>query len=149
VKLSPEQRKRQHNPNALIRVTKSIRISCVYNQKKEYITVPTDSVFDGDSLKRRLGITNHGIAWVIHDWMYSVKTFDRGKDDLHTTVPNRWSIDELMYDILHKEGSIAAIYGTFLRAFDVFGTKALERAWQRRDQTQFVYQNSPIVSSEV
>ena len=61
------------NPDFLHLITKTVKMSFTLDGKTEFVTIPANNAFDGDSIKKRVGLENSGPAWVVHDWLYNTK----------------------------------------------------------------------------
>jgi hypothetical protein len=124
-KLMQSERKIQWDRSMLYRVEENIQVSFLYNGKRELVTIPCGSVFDGDSLKRKFGLNSCGIAWVVHDWLY------RHPHQLDSGVElfDRKHADEIMYELLSHEGVGSMVYASVLRMFDSVVATTLDRAW--------------------
>jgi hypothetical protein len=124
-KLTTAEQERQHCRGMLYCTEEAIQISLLYNGQREVVTVPVGTVFDGDSLKKCIGLNSSGIAWLIHDWLYtSPHALDSG-----LTLCDRKQADEIMYELLSYEGVASMVYASILRLFDSTVSTTLDRAW--------------------
>jgi hypothetical protein len=124
-KLSTAEQKRQNCRGMMYRIEESIQISVVYDGRRDVVTIPIGRVFDGDSLKKVCGYRSTGIAWVVHDWLYtSPHAMDSG-----VILYDRKHADEIMYELLSYEGVVPMVYASILRLFDSTISTTMDRAW--------------------
>jgi hypothetical protein len=127
-RLNPREQRVQHRRGMLYCIEEPIRVSFMYDGRREVVTVPAGRVFDGDSLKRLMGFGSSGIAWVVHDWLYRVPNhvLDSGIE-----IRDHRHADEIMYELLGHEGVIHMVYASILRLFDDTISSTLNRAWHQ------------------
>jgi hypothetical protein len=119
-----ESAKQRQQDRACHVIEESVCVSCMYNGKREYVTVPVRRVFDGDSLKRLFGIDSTGISWVVHDWLYATPhAFDSG------TVCTRAHADAMFYELLSQDGVVHMVYASLTHTFDRTVSHVLTSAW--------------------
>ena len=129
VKMTPTERSQQVVPGMKFRTMCPVVVTCRYRGRQETVTVPANHIFHGDNFKELLKLETTGIAWLVQDWLYGTHAFDRRPDGKTTTIPSRWTVDELMYRILALEKHTS--YAEMLRSGDQFFAQVLETHWNK------------------
>ena len=122
----------QENQAVMYRTTSPVVVTCLYQQRREKVTVPAGYVFNGDNFQElwKKG-SSTGIAWLVHDWLYGTRAFDQKPTGISTPILDHRTADELMYRILELEQSY--VYSAFLQTVDTLAECLLAAQWNKAE----------------